>query len=316
MATTKKYTNVPELSLKTYINGSDEERADLCKQLWDGFKYFGFIILKDHPISTDLLDKSYAMSKTFFDLPEEVKRKYTGVGGGQRGYTPFGTENAKGNAHPDLKEFWHIGRDLEPDNENYSRIPKNLWPEEVQEFQKTFQSLFKALDDTGKVMLEALTPSLDVAKDYFTKMTQDGDTKLRLLHYPPIPENADPNCVRAAAHEDINLITVLVAATQTGLELLDRDGKWLPVETDANNLIVDAGDMLARITNDIIPATTHRVVNPAGENVSRYSMPFFIHPHPDAVLKCIPSCIGEGAKYPEITAHDCLMQRLREIGLM
>mgnify|MGYP001236615358 CR=1 FL=1 len=311
----KKYDRVPELSLNTYINGNESERKEFCEQLWDGFQYFGFIILKDHPIPESLLNKAYKMSQDFFNLPESTKKNYAGVGGGQRGYTPFGTENAKGNAHPDLKEFWHIGRDLKESNENYSRIPQNLWPEEVTEFKSTFQQLFKALDDTGNIMLEALTPSLDVPKDYFETLTRDGDTKLRLLHYPPIPDDADPNCVRAAAHEDINLITVLVAATQTGLELLDRDGKWLPVETQANNLIVDAGDMLARITNDIVPATTHRVVNPVGENVSRYSMPFFIHPHPDSVLKCIPSCIGDGAKYDDITAHEALMERLREIGL-
>ena len=139
-------------------------------------------------------------------------------------------------------------------------------------------------------MLEALAPSLGVTEDYFKSMATNGNSILRLLHYPPVPDNAEPNQVRAAAHEDINLITILVAANGGGLELLDRDGKWLPVETDPDNLIVDAGDMLARVCNDVVPATTHRVVNPSGPNVSRYSMPFFMHPHPNAMLSCLDSC--------------------------
>lgn len=315
MAQFKKYTQVPELSLNDYINGTDDQKTLFCDQLWDGFKYFGFIILKDHPIPEDLFRRAYQASQNFFELPEPTKKQYAGVGGSQRGYTPFGTENAKGNPHPDLKEFWHIGRELSSDSPNFNRIPKNCWPDQVADFKGVFVELFKQLDLMGDIMLEALTPNLHVSKDYFKKLTKDGDTKLRLLHYPPIADDADPNCVRAAAHEDINLITVLPAATQTGLELLDRNNQWLPVETKANNLIVDAGDMLARITNDVIPATTHRVVNPKGENTSRYSMPFFIHPHPDAVLSCIPSCVQDGAKYPDISAHDCLMERLKEIGL-
>jgi isopenicillin N synthase-like dioxygenase len=165
-------------------------------------------------------------------------------------------------------------------------------------------------------MLEALTGPLELPQTYFRQMTEDGNSILRLLHYPPLAEGADPRSVRAAAHEDINLITILVAATTSGLELLDRDGSWLPVETDKNNLIVDAGDMLARITNDVIPSTTHRVVNPPdGQNSDRYSMPYSIHPNPEAVLTCLPSCRGAGAKYPDIRAQDFLMERLREIGL-
>ncbi|MAE74153.1 MAG: hypothetical protein CL675_08650 [Bdellovibrionaceae bacterium] len=208
-----------------------------------------------------------------------------------------------------------MGRDFKPDSSYAKQHPENLWPKEVEGFQDTMTRLFRELDETGQIMLEALTPSLDLPKDYFRDLAGQGNSILRLLHYPPVPDDVDPNCVRAAAHEDINLITVLVAASQSGLELLDRDGKWLPVETDKNNLIVDAGDMLSRITNEVIPSTTHRVVNPTGPNLSRYSMPFFIHPNSDAMLKCIPSCIGDGAKYPEILADDFLSQRLKEIGL-
>lgn len=315
MATQKPYTKVPELSLKHYIEGSPEEKQNFNEQLFAGIKHYGFIILKDHPVSTDLLDTAYAQLEKLYNLPTETKMKYFLNNGGKRGYTPFGTEHAKNNKHPDLKEFWHVGRELEPGHELYDRYPKNVWPEELQEFKSTFQELYKRLEATSEIMLESLTYSLDLPKDYFKTMTQDGSTVLRLLHYPPIPEDADPNCIRAAAHEDINLITILVAATQTGLELLDRDGKWLPVETEKNNLIVDAGDMLSRITNEVIPSTTHRVVNPKGENTSRYSMPFFVHPHPEANLTCLDSCKGEKALYEDIKAEEFLMQRLKEIGL-
>jgi isopenicillin N synthase-like dioxygenase len=166
-------------------------------------------------------------------------------------------------------------------------------------------------------MLESLTFPLDLPRDFFSNMMGEGNSILRLLHYPPIPAGVDPRCVRAAAHEDINLITVLVAATASGLELKDRDGTWLPIDSDPNSLIVDAGDMLSRLTNNVIPSTTHRVVNPDdGTNSARYSMPYFIHPNPDAMLTCLPSCVGEGAKYPPISAQDFLYQRLREIGLL
>ncbi|MEO1137674.1 MAG: 2OG-Fe(II) oxygenase family protein, partial [Pseudomonadota bacterium] len=228
----------------------------------------------------------------------------------------FGREHAKDSEYPDLKEFWHVGREFEEGSPLEKIYPANLWPENPDGFRATFLELFNALEEAGLIMLEALAPSLGVPQDFFRKMATDGNSILRLLHYPPVPEGANPNSIRAAAHEDINLITILVAANGAGLQLLDRDGKWLPVETDPDNLIVDAGDMLARVCNDVIPATTHRVVNPeGGPNVSRYSMPFFMHPHSDALLSCIESCKGDGAKYPDITADAFLKQRLQEIGL-
>lgn len=308
---------VPELSLKSYMDGDEGERRLFINQLFEGLKKYGFIVLKDHPIDTDLLRKSYALSEELFSLSSSQKESYSdGEQGGQRGYIPFGKEHAKDSPFPDLKEFWHVGRDLPEDHRLKDQFPNNIWPTEVEGFKDTFQSMFKALDDTGRIMLEALTYSLDVPKDYFQKMTEAGSSILRLLHYPPIPECANPNSIRAAAHEDINLITLLVSAQGAGLELLTREGEWIPVETAPENIIVDSGDMLARITNDVIPATTHRVVNPKGENKSRYSMPFFMHPNPDATLECLASCQGSGAKYPPILANDFLMERLREIGLI
>lgn len=316
MASIIDHTRVPELSLKNYIEGSENDKLTFCSQLFEGIKQFGFIILKDHPISNDLLDQAYTLSQKLFQLTDSTKAHYIQKNGGQRGYTPFGTEHAKDCAFPDLKEFWHIGRNLPKGSPQKESFPENVWPNEIENFQVTFEHLFRKLDQTGQIILEALTPSLKIPQDFFKKFAGSGNSILRLLHYPPIPENADPNSVRAAAHEDINLITILVAATQTGLELLDRNGNWMAVETEKNNLIVDAGDMLSRMTNDVIPSTTHRVVNPTGPNVSRYSMPFFIHPNSDASLKCLPSCIGDGEKYADILANDFLHQRLREIGLM
>ena len=187
----------------------------------------------------------------------------------------------------------------------------------MPEFKEIFTKLYSSLEHAGDVMLEALTGPLEVKKDYFAGMTKDGNSILRLLHYPPIPEGVDPRCLRAAPHEDINFITILPAATASGLQLKDRDGQWLDIASDPGTLIVDAGDMLARLTNDVLPSTTHQVVNPNdGKNGHRYSMPFFIHPHPEAMLSCLPSCKGAGAKYADISSHDFLMQRLREIGLL
>lgn len=310
-----QYDRVPELSLKSYVDGDAETRAEFQAALFEGFKYFGFIILKDHGVDRDLLGRAYDLSKAFFDLPEDKKLSYNAGPDGQRGYTPFGREHAKDSQHPDLKEFWHVGREFETASSLADVYPPNQWPDEPQAFRDTFVRLYDALEEAGLVMLEALAPTLGVDTNYFRTMATDGNSILRLLHYPPIPDDADPNCIRAAAHEDINLITILVAANGAGLELLDRNGEWLPVETDPDNLIVDAGDMLARVCNDVIPATTHRVVNPSGPNVSRYSMPFFMHPHSDAMLSCLESCKGEGAKYEDITAGAFLQQRLKEIGL-
>lgn len=310
---------VLELSLKDYISGSPEEKQKFIDDLFFGLKDSGFIILKDHPIHENLLKDAYRLSEQLFDLDQSTKQSYVyGGGGGVRGYTPFGTEHAKDSPAPDLKEFWHVGRPLKTEHPLSRTYPPNIWPTQLPEFETVFTDFYNKLDDVGLIMLEALTGPLGLEKDYFTKLTKDGNSILRLLHYPPIAEGTDPNCVRAAAHEDINLITILVSASTSGLELLDRQGRWLAVETDRNNLIIDAGDMLARITNDVIPSTTHRVVNPQdGKNVSRYSMPYFMHPHPEALLTCIESCKGEtGPKYPDILSEDFLMQRLREIGLI
>lgn len=303
--------SVPTLSLKAFTAGSPADRAAFSDALMAGLQQYGFIILADHGVSEELLEHAYEHSAEVFALPYAVKRHYAA---GMRGYTPFGVEHARDSHLPDLKEFWQIGREpapgLPPDD-----FPPNVWPAEFPAFEKTFSALFSALDETGRVLLSALAPKLDLPGDYFDDKVADGTSILRVLHYPPVPDDAPEGAVRSAAHEDINFITLLVAAKGAGLQLLDRDGTWLPVETEPKNLIVDSGDMLQRLTNGVIPSTTHRVVNPQGPNVSRYSMPFFMHPASNVSLKCLPSCLGDGAKWPEITAGEFLAERLREIGL-
>lgn len=304
-------TGVPELSLRQYVAGSAEARAAFSDALMGGLQRYGFIILKDHNVPTELLGRAYALAEQVFALPEAEKRRHAA---GLRGYTPFGTEHAKDSHLPDLKEFWQIGRESAP-GLPAEDFPPNVWPEGVEGFRETFQALFAGLDEAGRLLLEALAPKLALPIGWFDDKVRDGTSILRILHYPPVPRDAPPGAVRSAAHEDINFITILVAAKGAGLQLLDRDGTWLPVETDPANLIVDSGDMLQRLTNGVIPSTTHRVVNPEGPNVSRYSMPFFMHPASDVSLKVLPSCEGDGAKWPEITAGEFLAERLRAIGL-
>jgi isopenicillin N synthase-like dioxygenase len=309
-------SHVPELSLGAYIDGSSTDKNRFIDELYRGLTEYGFISLVDHPISEELLNKSYALSEELFQQPLDIKNKYALKDNGfQRGYTPFGTEHAKDSPVSDLKEFWHVGRNLALNHRYEQRYPHNVWPKEVPEFQKVFSQMYTSLEMCSDIVLEALTMPLELDKGFFKEMTRDGNSILRLLHYPPLPADRDPRCLRAAPHEDINLITILVSASASGLELKERNGNWLAIESSPNALIVDSGDMLSRITNNVIPSTTHQVVNPPDNTSSRYSMPFFMHPHPEAVLSCLPSCVGNGAQYPDILAEDFLMQRLREIGL-
>lgn len=308
---------VPELSLLSYVKGSKADQDKFVDQLFSGLKDYGFIILVDHIIGDDIVKKAYEVVHEFFQLPVETKMKYISPsGGGQRGYTAFGIEHAKDHAAPDLKEFWHVGREVPIGHRFYDKYPANIWPSEVKEFQNVLSSLYDGLTKTSVVLLEALGKALDVPENYFREMVEEGNSILRPIHYPPISKGVPLEAVRAAAHEDINLITILMGATYSGLELLDHDGKWLPVETQPGQLIVDTGDMMKVLTNDVLPATTHRVVNPEDSTSRRYSMPFFVHPHPETMLKCLPSCVGDGEKYAPINSHDFLLQRLKEIGLM
>ena len=307
---------VPPLSLTQ----DRDDPAGFAAALGGSFERFGFAVVTDHGVPQDLIDRAWAMTKALFELPEDEKRGYhVPGGGGARGYTPFKTEIAKGASVVDLKEFWHVGREL-PEGHRYAKdMAPNIWPARPEGFRETFLELFAAFDRAGDVLLSAIARHLGLANDWFDPAVKDGNSVLRLLHYPPIP--ADAEGVRAGAHEDINLITLLLGAEEAGLELLDRDGRWLPIKPPEGALVVNVGDMLQRLTNHVLPSTTHRVVNPPPERrgFSRYSMPFFLHPAPDFLIKTLPGCVSADNpdRYPTpITAHDYLHERLVEIGLV
>ena len=234
---------------------------------------------------------------------------------GQRGYTPYKKEHAKDNPHPDLKEFWHVGRELEKNSPYYKIYPPNVWPREIPQFKMALLELYQAMDKTAVLLLQAIAEGLDLPKEYFLDMVKDGNSILRAIYYRATQGENTKDSIRASAHEDINLITLLVGATSNGLQLLDHNGKWLDIEASEGQIVVDTGDMMARITNGVLPATTHRVVNPEDADSVRYSMPYFVHPHSEAILSCIATCLGDGAQFPDIKAHDFLKQRLKEIGL-
>jgi len=302
------------------LAASAADPEGFAQELGESFERYGFAIISDHGIPADLIARAEDKAKAFFALPEEVKRRYKiEGGGGARGYTPFGIETAKGATAYDLKEFWHVGREL-PEGHPYCEVmAANVWPDEVQSFHDTFLELFAAFDTAGRRILEAIARHLGLAPDYFVDTVKDGNSVLRLLHYPPTPGDG-PN-VRAGAHEDINTITLLLGAEEAGLQLLDREGNWLPVSPKPGELAVNIGDMLQRLTNNVLRSTTHRVVNPPPERrgMSRYSMPFFLHFRPDFLIETLPDCITPERPnlYPEpITAHDYLLERLKEIKLV
>ncbi|WP_166038072.1 isopenicillin N synthase family oxygenase [Sphingosinicella sp. YJ22] len=298
------------------LTESDRDPEGFAAAIGGSFERYGFAVVADHGIPADLIARAEEKAKAFFALPEEVKRAYhIAGGGGARGYTPFGIETAKGATAFDLKEFWHVGRELPEGHPYEPMMPRNVWPEEVESFKATFLELFAAFDKAGARILEAIARYLGLAPDFFVDTVRDGNSVLRLLHYPPVPGDG-PN-VRAGAHEDINTITLLLGAEEAGLQLLDRDGQWLPVTPREGELVVNVGDMLQRLTNYVLKSTSHRVVNPPPERrgVSRYSMPFFLHFRPDYLIDPLPGCNEERAPDPAITAHDFLQQRLREIKL-
>lgn len=299
---------------------SGRDPTGFAEKIGQSFERFGFGIISDHGIPPGLIGRAEEKAKAFFALPEEVKRKYhLAGGGGARGYTPFGIETAKGATAFDLKEFWHVGREL-PEGHRFSEVmAPNIWPTEVEGFKETFLALYGAFETTGLRVLEAIARHLKLAPDYFEDTVEDGNSVMRLLHYPPAPFDG-PN-VRAGAHEDINTITLLLGAEEAGLQLLDRDGNWLAVTPKEGELVVNIGDMLQRLTNRKLVSTTHRVVNPPPERRthSRYSMPFFLHFRPDFLIETLPNCVDaeHPNQFPEpITAHDFLQERLREIKLV
>jgi isopenicillin N synthase-like dioxygenase len=302
------------------LKDAERDPDRFAQRLGRSFEDYGFAIIADHGIPDGLIERAEDKAKAFFALPESVKRKYLiEGGGGARGYTPFGIETAKGAKAHDLKEFWHVGRDLPPGHKFRSHMPDNVWPDEVESFRDTFSQLYAAFDEAGLKILRAIARYLDIDEDYFADTVRDGNSVLRLLHYPPI-EGEPGSHVRAGAHEDINTITLLLGAEEAGLELLTKDGRWIPVAPKVGELVVNIGDMLQRLTNGRLRSTSHRVVNPPPErrSRSRYSMPFFLHFRSDFMIEALPGTVpaGEQPKWPPITADDYLQERLREIKLV
>jgi isopenicillin N synthase-like dioxygenase len=291
-----------------------------ARDLGASFRRWGFAVVSDHGLDQGAIDSALEQAKAFFALPDEVKRRWHVPGSaGARGYTPFGVETAKGAAYHDLKEFWHVGRDL-PEGHPYRAVmPGNVWPDAaLPAFRPQVQGLYDALDGLGNRVLRAVARSLELPETFFDDKVRNGNSVLRLLHYPPVAE--DSPHVRAGAHEDINVITLLLGAEEAGLEIKDRDGRWLPVAPPPSAVVCNIGDMLQRLSNHVLPSTTHRVVNPAPERrgFPRYSTPFFLHFAPDFLIETLPGCVTPERpdRYPEpITADGYLQQRLREIKL-
>ncbi len=289
----------------TRVDFADLERSGFAEAIGRSLMETGFFILENAPIDRDLVDRAYGVSAEFFALPESVKRAYCLPAlGGQRGFTPFGQEHAKDSRHGDLKEFWHVGNPA---------VRPNLIPSQVPEFQAVLMKLYGQLEDCGVVILRTIAYFLQEPLDAIYE--PGGDSILRVIHYPPVPETVPPMSLRAAAHEDINLITLLPTATASGLELF-HEGRWLAIDAAPGSLIVDSGDMLQWRTNGKLKSTTHRVVNPDNSRDRRFSMPFFVHPHSSMDLTPLASCVDGVAKFPPIAAGTYLQQRLAEIGLV
>jgi len=304
------------------------DRARFVGEFARAFSDVGFAGLRGHGVSKTLVERSYRASAALFALPEVDKLRYHRPElSGARGYTPFGVETAKDHSRPDLKEFWHVGRGPTDDGDHGDHSDhggdgealENLWPDGVGDFREATSELFSALDTLGDELLSAIALGLGLAEDHFERVTDRGNSILRPLHYPPI--DGDPRgAIRAGAHEDINLITLLVGSRQPGLQILTRQGAWIDAPGGEELIICNVGDMLQRLTNHVLVSTTHRVVNPDDDdNVSRYSIPFFLHPNPDFEIRTLPGCISDERpdRYPQsISADDYLKERLREIGLL
>jgi len=314
--------NIPRLDLNDYVKGSAADRKKFSNDLGKAFNETGFVTITNHGLSKELINELYKQVKAVFALPEPVKLKYEIPElAGQRGYTGKNKETAKGFKVPDLKEFWQIGQTVPATSPLKADYPDNIFVDELPDFNLTTQEIYKRLETAGKHLLQAIAVYLDLPENYFNDKVEEGNSILRTLHYFPItdPDSLPDDAARAGAHEDINLITLLIGASADGLELLTRENEWFPVKAHGEDLVVNVGDMLQRLTNNKLKSTTHRVVNPPREQMknSRYSVPFFLHPKPDMSLACLPSCIDSThpKHYTDITAGEYLDERLREIGL-
>lgn len=311
--------SIPSVDLADFLSEDPNRKQDFVEKLGKAYEEIGFVALKNHRLSDELSDNLYRQVEAFFTLPEKQKKAYEIEGlAGQRGYTSFGTEHAKGRNAGDLKEFWHFGQYVEDQDPIAQKYPANVAVRELPDFNKIGKHAYQTLEHTGRDVLRAIAIYLGLDEYYFDPHIHNGNSILRPIHYPPITEEPQA-AVRAAEHEDINLITLLMGASAEGLEVLNRNGEWIPVTALPGQIIVNVGDMLQRHTNNKLRSTTHRVVNPPREkwDQSRYSIPFFLHPRSDMPLDCLAQCVDDQnpAQYKPITAGAYLEERLREIGL-
>jgi isopenicillin N synthase-like dioxygenase len=312
--------NIPSVDLSDFISGDENRKQKFIQEIGTAYEEIGFVALQGHFLSNNLSDDLYHNVKAFFDLPEKVKQSYEVEGiGGQRGFTSFGKESAKGKKEGDLKEFWHFGQEVVGNDKLKAEYPKNLLVKEVPNFNKTGMEAYKMLEKTAIYVLRALALYIGLDELYFDKFVINGNSILRPIYYPPIvgePKGA----VRAAAHGDINLITLLMGASAAGLEVQNKKGEWIAVTSLPDQLVINVGDMLERLTNNKLKSTIHRVVNPPKEDWDkpRYSIPFFTHPISEMSLNCLPECVSEAnpKAYENTTAGEFLNERLKELGLI
>ena len=314
-----KKESIPSLDLADFTKGNKEIRENFYKKLGKGFEEYGFIAIKNHGLTEELTDDLYKQVKLFFNLNLEAKKKYERPElNGQRGYVSFGRETAKGFKKHDLKEFWHFGQEVIDGDPIHKEYEANVTCEELPQFNVIGRKVYQKLEDTGRIILKAIALHLNLEENYFESKVHNGNSILRAIHYPPITKKPEGS-VRAAAHGDINLITLLMGASNSGLQILNRENKWISVTALPEQIVVNIGDMLARLTNNKLCSSIHRVVNPPQElwGHSRFSIPFFMHPRSEMSLNCLDNCINkENPKnYSDINAGDFLEERIRELGL-
>jgi isopenicillin N synthase-like dioxygenase len=316
------YDEIPSLDLDDYYGGDEKKKDHFVARLGTAFQNIGFIAVRNHFLDDPLQDELYRAVKKFFALPDEIKSRYERRDlAGQRGYTGKGKEHAKGRNTGDLKEFYHVGQELPSSELLKEGYPANIWPSEVPEFHEVAIKAYRALEKTGTYLLRAIAVYLKLPENYFDDKIANGNSILRPIHYYPIdnPDSVPEDAVRAAEHGDINLITLLMGASADGLQVLRHDAKWIPITALPNQLVVNVGDMLERLTNGKLKSTIHRVVNPPRElmNTPRYSIPFFMHPRSEMSLAALPDCVSSTypRKWADITAGEFLDERLAEIGL-
>ena len=313
------FKNIPSVDLSDFTEGNKETKAAFVKELGKAYEEIGFVAVKNHDLSDPLCAELYAQVKGFFTLSKEEKEAYEIKGlAGQRGYVSFGKKHAKNKNEGDLKEFWHFGQTVEDNDPIKEEYPDNVQVNELPEFNAIGREVYQKLEETGREMLRAIALHLNLDENYFDAKIHNGNSILRPIHYPPITHEPK-DAVRAAEHEDINLITLLMGASADGLQVLNKSGEWISVTALPDQIVVNVGDMLQRLTNNKLKSTTHRVVNPPREKwgTSRYSIPFFLHPRSEVSLNCLPSCISESQpkNFSDITAGEYLEQRIIELGL-